>query len=193
MKKIVFKDVLAQQIYDNYMISVENAAKSLSREDKIDTIMEINSHLYEGMLAEGSGTEIERIISLTTKLGDPYSYLKPVVAERKLNEAVRTFNPKHIFAALLLNIGNGFRYTFFFVMYLVLLALICLLFLKVFYPGNTGLFYAGGSISSFGFKPNLSGEVEVLHGWFYPVLLVVIFLLYMLITLSLKLTRKRKN
>jgi hypothetical protein len=190
MQKIQFKEPAARKIYENYLSSVENATQHLSKEDQQEILMEINSHLYEALQQESGETEVEKLVKITTELGDPHVTLKPAIAARKLNKAVRTFNPQLLFSALYISAKNSVKYACFFVLYLLIASMLSLIFFKIFYPDNTGLFYADNRVSAFGFILDTSGKTEVMHGWFYPIVLAIVALLYIVLTLILRLTRK---
>jgi len=119
--------------------------------------------------------------------------LKPLIADKKLEEATRTFNPIHLFKALALNISNGISYLIFGILYLSLFGFVFLIYAKFNNPDEVGLFMKNDSFIVLGKlskgylqNPNIS---EVLGNWFIPVMLISIILSYLLITLLLKLKR----
>ena len=68
---------------------------------------------------ENPASEISNLLNVLDKIGVPNDVLKPLVAEKKLNQAIRTFNPIHVFQAITLNISNGIIYFVFFILYLI--------------------------------------------------------------------------
>jgi len=153
--------------------------------------MEINSHIHEGMMANKTKMEeVQNILEITNRLGDPEEVLQPLVASKKLNQATNTFNPKHVFQALFLNIKNGFVYALFGVLYLSIFSSGLLLIMKLIRPENTGLFLKDGEFYALGSVDNDAGVTEVLGGNFLPVVIVSAVVLYLLLTLMLRGLRK---
>ncbi|WP_299617577.1 DUF1700 domain-containing protein [uncultured Tenacibaculum sp.] len=192
MKSIEFNDKSAQQIYDNYIRRIRRTAAVLSDDDKKDVLMEFNSHIYEGILNDSNTNEVEKLLKITQDLGDPEIVLKPLVAEKKLKQATRTFNPKHIFQAIFLNIKNGFVYSIFAILYILLLGFGFLMYLKIRYPDNTGLFLKDGEFVALGMLKTNENVTEVLGNWFIPSVFFSALVLYILLTILLRVTRKKK-
>ena len=142
--------------------------------------------------------ELKNLINTLDKIGIPNDVLKPLVAEKKLNQATKTFNPIHIFEALILNFSYGIIYFIFFILYLFLFSFVVLIFAKLFYPNNVGFFYKKGEIFQYGgfIENEKLQNYEILGNWFIPVTILLAILFYFLITLLLKLKksmRKKKN
>ncbi|MDR1056134.1 MAG: hypothetical protein LBL90_10040 [Prevotellaceae bacterium] len=196
MKNIEFSDKNATSLYDKYIRDVKEIIRILSKEDQNDILMEINSHIYESMQRNITDSEIDRIVETLDKLGNPRDSLSALIADRKLFQATKTFCPTHVVKALSLNISNGFIYVIFCILYLFLFGFIFLIFVKILYPHNTGLFI-GEDEAHFGFIANITDNtsLEILGDWFIPVNIVVMVFTYLLITLLLKLKYKlrRKN
>lgn len=193
MKNIEFKDKSAQKIYDNYFGRIRRTISVLADNDKQDVLMEFNSHIYEGILNNSNTNEVEKILKITQDLGDPEVVLKPLVADKKLKQATRTFNPKHIFEAIFLNIKNGFVYSVFAILYILLLGFGILMYLKIRYPENTGLFLKDGEFVALGMLKTNENVTEVLGNWFIPAVFFSALTLYVLLTILLRTTRKRKK
>jgi len=191
MKNIEFKNAVAQHIYSDYFKRVEKNLKPLSEKDKAEFLMEINSHIFEAMHAFSEENESENLLTILNKLGDPEDYLKAVVADKKLNEAVRTFNPRTVFQALVLNFKRGIIYSMFALMYLLLFTFVFLIIAKIIWPANTGLFYMNQQFHSLGFISNGHEMDEVLGFWFIPLVALVTVLFYLLITVLFRLTKKK--
>ncbi len=192
MKKIEFQEEKAQKIYNDYLKRAERMVKTLPQEDRNDVLMEFNSHIYEAM-QHASGNEAQNLTAILQKIGAPEEVLQPLVADKKLVQATKTFNPLHVFKALALNITNGISYIIFSILYLMLFCFIFLIYLELVQPENTGLFYSDGNFEALGFSSDNFGKPaneEVLGHWFIPVMVVTIVLLYLFITLMLKLKRK---
>lgn len=190
MKKIELSDKNADLLYYKYIKDLKRIIKTLSKKDQDDILMEINSHIYESMQHNTSGTEIDKLVETLEKLGDPYKSFSKLVADRKLLQATNTFNPLHVAKALSLNLSNGFIYVFFSILYLFLFCFVFLIFTEIVYPHNTGLFI-GENETHFGFITNIDPALtEVLGNWFIPLVILIMMIIYLLITLLLKLKYK---
>ena len=190
MNTLSFKSESAQKIYLNYLKRVRKMTAILSEDDSKELLMEINSHIFEGIQRNQGNDEVETLLNLLDNLGEPEDFLKPMVAERKLQEATRTYNPRHIFQALKLNLQSGAKYSVFAILYLFLFAFIFLPFAKIIFPKHTGLFYRNDEFLGFGFIKDIIGADELLGFWFIPICIITGLLLYVLITLLLRLTNK---
>ncbi len=191
MKRIDFKNTSAQKIYNDYFKRIERCSTVLSKEDRTDLIMEFNSHIYEGLQKNTAKDELEGLLNILENLGMPEEVLKPLIADKKLRQATKTFNPKHVFQAIKLNIKNGIVFGVFGLLYLFLFSTIFLFIAKIVLPNNTGLFYSNNEFQSFGFVRDYKGYNEVLGIWFIPLVLISTIILYLTITLLLRIWRKK--
>ena len=141
MKEITFKNRSSTLIYRDYLKRLEKNLKHSSAKDRKNILMEFNSHIFEGIQRYGNieVNETEKLMEVLNKLGDPQDVLKPMIAEKKLEEATRTFNPIHVFKALVLNITNGVKYIFFAFLYLVLIGFLIIIGAKINNPKEVGL------------------------------------------------------
>ncbi len=190
MNKIVFKNNSAQKIYDDYFKRIDKNAKLLSKEDKEDLMMEFNSHIYEGMQNIANNEEVATLLVLIEQLGVPEEVIKPLVAEKKLNQAKRTFNPVHVFTALFLNVKSAISYLILGLLSIFFLGFMITIFTKIIYPNQTGLFVKEGKFFFFGFTPLANGKDEILGNFYIPVVLLIIVVFYFMITLLLRLIKK---
>ncbi|NVO19826.1 MAG: hypothetical protein HXX13_09000 [Bacteroidetes bacterium] len=187
MNRLSFESNITQRIYDDYMRRVEKNTSLLSAADCNELIMEINSHIHEGTIQSKDMNKDGVLLDILERLGPPEEFLKPLVARKKLNQAVTTFKPSHIFQALRLNLTNGFIYSIFGLLYLFLGSFLLLILAKIISPSHTGLFYTNGEFGGFGFVRETTGQVEVLGYWIIPISMAVAFILYVCITLILRL------
>lgn len=191
-KKLQFSDNNAQKIYENYLQQIEFATKILSKADRIDVLAEMNSHIYESLSTrDQSNSEISNLVDTLERIGIPSDVLKPLIAERKLRQATNSFNPVHVFKALILNLSNGIIYLVFFFLYLFLFSFIALIFGKLLYPEYTGLFYKDGKLINYGILengPELQ-QYEILGYWLIPFAVSLAVVFYIFITFLLKLKR----
>jgi len=196
MKKIEFKNQHANTLYNDYMLRAKRMLKPLSIQDQEDILMELNSHIYESMKHDECGSELDKLVDVIQKLGAPEITLKQLVADKKMNEAVKTFNPVDVIKALFLNIANGFSYIVFAILYLLLAVCTILIPLKIISPNNTGLFMLNGKFYALGYISNASisrGIVEILGWYFIPLIITLIIIAYIIITLLLRLKRNYKS
>ena len=190
MNKIVFQTKPAQRIYDDYMARVTKCISVLSQADRDELTMELNSHIHEAVSRVNSENELEVLLDVTAGLGLPEEFLKPLVARKKLDQAVNSFNPKHVFQAITLNLKNGLIYSLFGLLYLFLFSFVLIIVTKIIIPANTGLFYAGKSFRGFGIIEPTTGLTEVLGYWIIPLCAISALFLYACITLLLRATRR---
>lgn len=194
-EEIKFSQAASQRIYNDYMKRILKVTNSLSKEDKQDVYMEFNSHIYEALQHKNGANEIDVLLDIIEKLGVPEEVLKPLLADKQLEQATKTFNPIHVFKALLLNLTNGFSYVFFFVLYLLLFVFVFLIFAKIKNPAEVGLWYKDSTSFVFGLsnKLNQIGQTELLGNAFIPVMITCIILFYFIITLLLKFKKSINN
>lgn len=195
MRAINFEDKNAQKIYSDYIKRVKRVTAALDADDQLDVLMEVNSHIYESVERKKSEGELEALLDSMDSFGAPEEVLKPLVAEKKLSQATRTLNPIHVFRALVLNIGNGFAYLVFSLLYLLLFGFFFLIGAKLFNPDKVGLFYEGDQFRVLGMTSAYQDPSvhEVLGMWFIPVMLISCAVLYICITLLLRLKRMRRS
>jgi len=138
----------------------------------------------------------EHVLDILEKLGEPEEVLKPLIAEKRLEQATNTFNPIHVFKALALNVGNGVFYILMTLLYLSLSLFVFLIYAKITNPTEVGLFFKEGNFMALGsINPDNLQErniVEVLGNWFIPAMMVSGVVFYAAITLLLRLKRKAK-
>lgn len=192
IEDLKFEQKASQRIYSDYMKRIKKATASLSKNNQDDIYMEFNSHIFEAIQHNKEKNEIDALLDIIEKIGIPEEVLKPLVADKKLEQATKTFNPIHVFKALILNFTNGVSYIIFFVLYLFLFGFVFLIFAKIFNPTLVGLYMKKESLSFFVLGMiSLEDQIkyqatEVLGNWFIPVMLLSIVLFYLLITLLLK-------
>lgn len=196
-KEIEFKGRNAEKIYRDYIVRVKRYIRILNQDNQTEVLLEINSHIYESFTQNSDeAQETEKLLDSLNKLGEPDVFLKALVAEKKLDEATRTFNPVKIVNALVLNIGNGISYIIFGVLYLLLFAFVYVIIAKLASPKNIGLYYRPGKVFVIG-RYTAAGineaEFEQLGNWFIPVMITAILFFYTLITILLKLKTSLKN
>jgi hypothetical protein len=190
-ESIKFSQEDSKRVYTDYMKRIIKVTSSLPKHDQEDVYMEFNSHIFEANQHKNGTSEIDALLDILEKLGAPEEVLKPFIADKKLEQATKTFNPFHVLKALALNITNGVSYGIFFFLYVVLFGFVFLIPAKLLYPSQVGLWHREGTFFFLGWTDNTnqSGVTELLGNWFIPVMLVAIPLFYILITFLLKLKK----
>ena len=187
-KAIAFKDGNAQRVYDNYMKGIKNVVKPIPEVEREEVLMEFNSHIYERMQMNNDVSELESLLDSIDKLGAPEEVLKPLVADKLLEKATRSFNPIDVFKALVANLTNGVAYFIFFILYTLLGTFVFLIFAKIFNK-DVGMYYREGKFQALGMVYGQEGAEEVLGHWFIPLMLLCIIFFYLMITLLLKIKK----
>lgn len=192
MKPIEFKNQASQRVYNDYMNRCRRVINILSDEDQKECLMEVNSYIYEYVNNHQHEEELTALLNIIERLGPPEITLKEVVADKKINQAVRTFNLKHLIQALLLNLRNGIAYIILFIMTLTLICFPVVIIMEIINPVKTGLWVGKGHFA-FGQVFPQAGVNEVLGNFFIPVVILLGILLYFLIIFLLKLVKSKKS
>ena len=191
MKPIQFKNNSAQRVYLDYIQRCRKTLKGLPESDTEECLLEINSHIYEYKEANRTEDEMESLLNVLDRLGLPEDTLKEFVASKKINQAVRTLNPKFLIQALFLNISRGLIYVFLSLLFVLLFSFPILIICKLIYPEKVGCF-VGENTFYFGFISRHQDTTEVLGNWFIPVAILIATILYFLIIFILKSTKHTK-
>lgn len=191
MKAIAFSNPASQRLYHNYMDRCKRVVHILSAQDQQECLMEINSYIYEYIQENRQQDEMTALLNILERIGDPEITLREVVASKKIDQALRTYNIKHLLQALYLNLRNGVAYILLFVLTLLLLTFPILIIVKIIDPIHTGLWTGKGAFF-LGVTDDDSRFIELLGHWFIPVLIITGILLYLAIVNILKAIRKKK-
>ncbi|MEO0572217.1 MAG: DUF1700 domain-containing protein [Bacteroidota bacterium] len=177
----------SKRLYGDYVKEIKNVISELPKNDQSDILMEFNSHIFEALKKDTTDNEADRLASVLDRLGKPSNVLKSYIADKNLQQATKTFNPFHIIKALILNVYNGISYSIFILLYLFLFSFIYLIFAKLLYPSEIGLFVSKSSFRLGTLDSDNFPYQEILGFWFIPVMLLLIVLFYLLITFFLRL------
>jgi len=191
MKLIEFTNTNAKRIYSDYIDRSKRVLRILSENDREDCLMELNSYIYEYLQNHRAEDETTALLNILERLGAPEITLKEVAAARKIDQAVKTFNLRHLIEALLLNLRNGVVYVILFILTLLLLCFPVLIVMELLYPDRTGLFI-GEDAFFFGAQSGASDNREVLGHAFIPVVVLLGAASYFLIIFLLKLVKKNR-
>jgi hypothetical protein len=188
MKRSDFDSIKAYKIYADYIEQVNGMISILHKDDILDIMNEIDSHIYESFIYNKAiVSEEERIETVIRNLGEPQSYLKPVIAERQLKQAINRYDIFGILKGIWVTLLAGGQYVIAVVMYLLILSCGFLVIAKIFYPHKTGLFVEDGNFVGLGYLSQINTEaVELLGYWLIPVLVVSCVVFYFFMTFILK-------
>ncbi len=188
MKRNNFINDESYNIYHSYIQNVKKAASVLSNNDVNDILNEIDSHIYESFIDNNDiQSEKDRIEIVLRKLGTPESYLKPIIAERKLKKAVNKYNIWGILKGIWSVVLAGSKYALLSIMYFFILTGGIIIIAKILYPNKTGLFVSDGDFVALGFTSDINSEaVELLGYWLIPIMILAILFFYFAMTFILK-------
>ncbi|MEH6659932.1 HAAS signaling domain-containing protein [Leeuwenhoekiella marinoflava] len=193
-KEIVFKESEAQRVYATYIQRIRNVLNPLTASDREEVLMEFNSHIFEYIQNNPETSQLKNLLDAIDKLGAPEVVLKPLVADKMLDRATRSFNPLYVFKALILNITNGISYIVFAILYLFLGSFIFMILAKL-ANQEVGMYFKNGEFVALGLVKTTSDYQEVLGYWFIPLMVFAAVVFYMVITLLLRFKKllNRKN
>ena len=192
-REIQFSDSNARRVYKNYIERIKNVTKPLTQSDRNEVLLEFNSHIYESLQNNVNPKELDTLLNAIDNLGAPEDVLSPLIADKLLERATKSFNPIDVFRALALNITNGISYIIFAILYLCLGGFVFLIFAKIINGNKVGMFFQNGKFQAIGMLSDSANYQEVLGNWFIPVMLVSIIILYFIITLLLKIKKIINN
>lgn len=180
-----FDNNTSQRIYSNYLKRVKKELKKLPEERSKDIELEIISHINDGIENSKKQDETEKLLDVIEKLGEPENFLQTIVADELIISGTKTLNPFILLKAFTYNLGKSVKatlfYSFFGLMYLLILAFALMGVSKLFIPDQVGLFIDGGKLFAFGIVTNPQ-DGEVLGYWIIPLVLAIAFVLYFFIT-----------
>jgi hypothetical protein len=188
---VIFSDKVTAKIWAQYFRRVAGLVRALNETQKRELELEIKGHLLESFQSETSGGEAERLLNAIERLGEPESYIKPMLAERLLYSASKSLRPTYILKGLYYHFVGGVRKVFagglFAIGYILVFILASIGILKVFFPGHVGMFLYehGGFHLGMDLKPE-GVRTEVLGYWIIPICFVSAFILYIGLTKLLK-------
>jgi len=192
-----FKTPEAKKVFDRYIRRLESSVSKLPVNMQTDLRNEITGHIFDSVNASDKETELDQLLDALERLGDPEKFMKPMIADYEVAYATTTFNPADVFRAVIRNLGAGvertLKYSLFFILYLTLFAFAIIFVAKIFFPGYTGLFYDHDQFKAFGVFISGGEYKEILGYWLLPLSLGALVLDYLLITLLMKVTGKRKK
>lgn len=153
------KNPIAQKVWNNFDRELLHKLKPLPEEEKEDIRLEILSHLFDSASNDEGESEEIRLINAIERLGEPESYLEPLVHDILLMQKARRGNPLAIIESLLNNAKRGLFHVFltliFGVGYFWTITIFLMAILHFFDPGVGIWYYPSGSFSlSFSAQPD---------------------------------------
>ena len=88
-----------EKIVDNYTRRLKNHLKGFPEKDKDELVKEIHSHIYESYKSDPTEDEIERILNVLEKLGEPSE-----VASTRMSESMVDMGKKKNLAGVLIGL-----------------------------------------------------------------------------------------
>ncbi len=192
----VFADKVAAKIWAQYFRRLERLIRALDETQRRELEIEIKGHLMESFQSQTSGSEAERLLNAIERLGEPESYIKPMLAERLLSSASKSLRPIYVLKGLYYHFVGGVRKVFagglFVLGYILIFILAASGVLKIFFPRHVGLFLyeKGGFLFGMTLNPERV-RTEVLGYWIIPICLGLAFVLYIGLTKLLKVLKKK--
>jgi uncharacterized membrane protein len=92
----------ADLIVEHYLECLRRHLAGLPRRDREDLLLEIRSHIHEAFLNDTSGSEIERILRILDRLGEPSQVLAHRVGPGLIRSGVLRKLPFYVGAGVLL-------------------------------------------------------------------------------------------
>lgn len=195
-EKIKFNQRTAQGVYDGYMKRIEEIVQPLPRAEQLDILMEMNSHIYEGMQNSSIENELDCLLSKIKDFGNLELMLQPIVAERKLAHATKNSSPVHLVKSIILNIQSSIFFTLISICCMGLGFLGVATIAKLISPNQIGMFYKPGEYFVLAGVPGDDVnqlEYELLGNWYVSVMILMMFTFFVLITLILRLEKYLKS
>ncbi len=190
-----FLDPVAVRIWEQYFKRLERAIRALGNEQRSEMELEVQDHLLQGFRETAGANEAERLLLAIENLGEPDVFIKPMLADRLLDKASRTFFPKDIGSGLYYYVFGSMRQMllglFFTAGYLVSFGLVMMAVMKVFFPSHCGLLVFADGDWVFGFKLHHAGlKSDLLGYWVIPLGLAAGALIYIGLSKLLRLLKQ---
>jgi len=187
--ELKFNERTTQKIWDDYFKIIKKLLHRVPPKISDELILELKSHLYESFVEDNGESESNKLLNAIERLGDPEEFLKPIIADKLLIDASKSFNPRSIFFGIYYNLYGGIARFFLAIIlwigYLTAFFFSALAVLKLIFPLRTGLFYSDSGIYQLGFMEAGSGK-DVLGYYFVPISLLISVMLFWVLTKFLR-------
>lgn len=182
-EKLTFNDSGTQRVYENYMKRVQKVVETLPHSDKHDVLMEINSHIFEGMQQPTPKSEINHLLDILENLGSPEEVLQPLVVDKKKELAAKPFNPFIAIKNFVFRIPYAIYFMVVCVLYTCLFCSAFLIIGKLLFPNYVGLYYKKGEMAMLGATYLSNQPYEMLGNWLIPLMMLSFAIFYLVIKL----------
>jgi hypothetical protein len=194
----MFNDKVCQRIWEQFFSRIRRISRSLNDEVRRDLLLELQGHLLESFRTEEGQSESERLLDAIDKMGAPEDFLKPMLADRFIMSAQRSFNLKSVVKGLYYNAYRGTSMVVVSLLvglgYLLSISLVVSAVLKPIFPNNTGLLFLEDEDIVVGFRLGTDPIVsDPLGYWTIPIALALAALLYIGLTKFTRVLRQNKT
>lgn len=177
------------KLWDAYFTEYDRLSAPLGDEGR-ELRADLEGHVLESMGAQtANGDPVEQLKAALEKLGRPIDYLHPILGDRYIARATRTFSPvavgKGLFHSILSGGGRLLAASLLALGYMFIAIFVIIALSKPFWPENVGLFRAPDGTIAAGIVARTAGYQEVLGWWSIPVALALAILIYVLLTKGL--------
>ena len=90
------------QIVDNYLVRLRKGLKGFPAKDQEELVKEIHSHIYESFRNDPTENEVDRILKVLDKLGEPASVVSARMPEAMVTMGKKKKLPFYILAGVLI-------------------------------------------------------------------------------------------
>ena len=177
-----FNDDVARKIWNNYFKRVDKSTRSIPKAKREELKLEIQGHLLESMEDASTDSDSSKLMDAIDRLGEPEYYIKPMIADKLLLDASKTFNPRNVFMGLFFNLHTSIKRA------VLTMVIAFMTILKIIMPGHVGIFLpTNGGGTTIGLLVNPGLHKEILGFWVIPIGVVCTVLLYTGLTRLLRL------
>jgi hypothetical protein len=187
----------ALRVWDNYLAEASRVARRLPESERRELMLELRSHLAESFAVVGDlrdPDEVARVNAAIARLGRPRDFLRPMLADHLLEQGAGNFHPRLLAEGLYHNVFGGLKAGIlsvaFGLAYVLIFAFAAMAVLKAFLPNHVGYFVYPDRTSSLGILADTTGAREALGYWVVPLALAAATILYVLLTLGLRGSRR---
>jgi uncharacterized membrane protein len=92
----------AAQIVDNYLVRLRKGIKGFPAKDQEELVKEIHSHIYESFRNDPTENEVDRILKVLDKLGEPANVISARMPEAMITMGKKKKLPFYILAGVLI-------------------------------------------------------------------------------------------
>ena len=187
-----FNDDVARKIWNNYFKRVDKSTRSIPKAKREELKLEIQGHLLESMEDASTDSDSSKLMDAIDRLGEPEHYIKPMIADKLLLDASKTFDPRNVLMGLFFNLRSSIKRAILTMIirlgYFFLFCIAFMTILKIIMPGHVGIFLpTNGGGTTIGLLVNPGLHKEILGFWTIPIGVVCTVLLYTGLTRLLRL------